>query len=151
MRREELCGARWENLSIEADSGLLWIDDTKHPDSAVRQGRFVSLSPVAIELLREIGIEDDGLIFDVQPDSLTQAFGRARERAGLEGIRLGDTRREAASRKAEDGWTLPMVMAFTGHKDVRTLAGIYLRLRAKLLSQRMHGTSPADSRPGTWD
>ncbi|MHB8495822.1 MAG: site-specific integrase [Casimicrobiaceae bacterium] len=153
MRRSELAGAaRWENLVIDDDYAVLWLPETKHPDPTVANGRFVALSPRAVAVLRELGIRQEGLILPIKPDSLTQSFGRARERAGIKGLRLQDTRREAASRKAEEGWSLPMTQAFTGHKDPRVLAGVYLRLRATMLSRRMHLKRPTDrASQDAWD
>ena len=53
MRRSELAeSARWENLTIEHDCAVLWLPEAKHPDREVVNGRFVSLSPRAVAILR---------------------------------------------------------------------------------------------------
>jgi len=124
---------------------VMWLEHTKHPDRDEHGGRWVSLSPVAVQILMDLGVKSEGRIWEIDPDSLTHAFGRARERAGIVGLRLADTRRDAASSKAEAGWSLPMVATLTGHKDYRTLQRIYPRLRAVHLSKLMHTANSSDA------
>jgi hypothetical protein len=52
--------------------------------------------------LTRYGIETSGQIFSLKPSSVTQAWKRAVDRAGLVDARLHDVRREAFSRLVDD-------------------------------------------------
>lgn len=64
--------------------------------------RDVPLSGAALEVLMSTSREGD-LVFNIRPDSVSQAFGRACKRAGIEGLRFHDLRHEATSRLFEKG------------------------------------------------
>ena len=78
MRRGELVAVRWENVNL--DKQWLWLPDTKH-----NTGRHVPLSKKAVRLLRKVreaaGTAPKGLVFPMQPDSVSRAFARAVNRA----------------------------------------------------------------------
>jgi integrase len=88
-----------------------------------------------------------GRIFPFQPDSITQAFGRAVERAGIKkAIRLHDCRREAISRFVEvHGLTVAEVQQFSGHRDQRTLEEHYLRPSAGATSRKVAKLHASDA------
>ncbi|MHB1580757.1 MAG: site-specific integrase [Acidithiobacillus sp.] len=72
----------------------------------------------------------------IRADSITQAFDRARKRAGIEDLRFHDLRHEATSRLFEKGFNPMEVSAITGHKTLQMLKR-YTHLRAEDLAKRM--------------
>jgi integrase len=132
MRREELTSAKRDQLNR---SVLSVTHKTQHLTGKPRK---VPLSPLAQETIRGLPIRRDGFIVGVRPDSLTQAFSRACERAGIEGLRLHDLRHECASRLFEAGWSIEPVAVVTGHSDWRSLAR-YTNLQASDIAEKLAG------------
>ncbi len=153
MRRAEMTQMIWQ-----------WVDLDRRvialPDEAVKNGvgRQVPISTKATALLREIhcqqGAPTSGRVFDVQPDSVTQAFIRARKRARerhhakcrqqgqapdprfLDDLRYHDMRHEATSRLFERGFTIPEAQVVTGHKTVEQLMR-YTHIRPESLLDKL--------------
>jgi len=67
---------------------------------------------------------------EMQADSITQAFNRACQRAGIKDLRFHDLRHEATSRFFEKGLNTMQVAAITGHKTLQMLQR-YTHLRAE--------------------
>jgi len=119
MRRGEISSLRWEDVHLSAvpeDCHIfLSADRTKNGTS-----RIIPLSDAAIALLRARprGIRK-ALVFPSisKADSVTQAFSRIRERAGIRDLCFHDLRHEAASRIAP---RVPMVtlQAIMGWKSI---------------------------------
>lgn len=118
MRRGELCVLRWEHVDLHASTAHL--PRTKNGDS-----RTAPLSSRAIDVLHALPRRIDGRVFGLQPDSVTQAFERAAERAKIENVTLHDLRHEATSRLAEKLSNVLELAAVTGHKDLRMLKRYY--------------------------
>ncbi|MHB1537499.1 MAG: tyrosine-type recombinase/integrase [Solirubrobacteraceae bacterium] len=118
MRRGELCALRWEHVDLHARTAHL-------PHTKNGHARTVPLSSGAIKVLRELPRRIDGQVFELRPDSVTQAFERAAKRAGIENVRIHDLRHEATSRIAEKLPNLIELAAVTGHKDLRMLKRYY--------------------------
>jgi len=152
MRRSELVTSLlWKHIDL--DARVAHLPDTK-PDAP----RNVPLSTVAIELLRSLPGDRKGKVFKVAPDSITQAFIRARKRARtrylqeceergeeadpdfLVNVRFHDSRHEATSTLFEKGFNPMEAAAVTGHSDLKTLMR-YTHLDASRLAQRLdrHG------------
>lgn len=113
MRRGELVAMTSEDIS----GATLTIPETKTDTP-----RTIPLSRGALEALKEM--PDDG--WNLRPDSITQAWGRACKKAGVVDLRWHDLRHEATSRLFEGrtfGQKLNIAEAalITGHKDVRQL------------------------------
>lgn len=107
MRRGELAKTGGNK---RVDGGLL-IDDDKTGLTSV-----IPLSTVADAILEKY---PNG--FGRKPDSITQAFNRAKNRAGIKDLRFHDLRHEAASRLFEKGLTIEEVSTITRHSDWRSL------------------------------
>jgi len=107
MRRGEI--ARTAGCQ-RVEDGLLIADDKTGKTTVV------PLSTRAHEILDKY---PEG--FGRRPDSITQAFNRARDRAKIEDLRFHDLRHEAASRLFEKGLTIEEVSAITRHSDWRSL------------------------------
>ncbi len=129
MRRGEIAAVRWEHVNLKARTLLI-------PDTKTGTPRTVPLSTKAIALLTNLPRNISGVVFDVAPDSITQAFDRACTRAKLEGLRFHDLRHEATSRLFEKGLNPMEVATITGHKDLRMLRR-YTHLRAEDLARKL--------------
>lgn len=112
MRRGELAKMKWEHIKGKS----LLIPDDKTGKSAT-----IPLSSAADKLLAGIKGEGKGSVFGLRPDSITQAFDRACERAGVKDLRVHDLRHEATSRLFERGLTIEEVATITRHSDWRSL------------------------------
>lgn len=94
------------------------------PETKNGSSRIVPLSKRALSTIRALPLRLDGLMFAIKPDSLTQAFARACERAGLEGFRLHDLRHTATTRLAKR-LDIAELAKVTGHRDTRMLLRYY--------------------------
>ena len=118
-RRSEL--VRNLRANIDLEKRRLFI-----PKHLAKNGhaRTVPLSSLAIEIFRALPAREDGRLFSMQPDSVTQAFERAARRAGIADVRIHDLRHEATSRLALKYGLLDLAK-ITGHTDPKMLMRYY--------------------------
>lgn len=131
MRRGELVKIEWQHVN--------WKARTLHiPETKTGVPRDVPLSERALAVLSAISASStrQGRVFDLRPDSVSQAFERACKRAGIEGLRFHDLRHEATSRFFEMGLNTMEVATITGHKTLEML-NRYTHLRAESLVDRL--------------
>jgi integrase len=114
MRRSELLSIRWEDVDLDRRS--IYLDKTKNGLS-----RTVPLSSRALQVLQDIGQATEGPVFTLAASSVSQAFQRAMDRAGLKAIRFHDLRHEATSRLFERGLNVIEVARITGHVTLAML------------------------------
>ncbi len=131
MRRGEILSLTWQHVHL--DKRYVHLPDTKNGDS-----RNVPLSPLALELLRELprNIRGDQVVFPLHYEALKSAWRRACTKASIANLRFHDLRHEATSRFFEKGLNVMEVAAITGHKDLRTLQR-YTHLRAEDLALKL--------------
>lgn len=156
MRRGEMVNLDWADVLFKTDTIVLY--DTKNGE-----GRTVPMTPRVKEILwrrREAagGAKATGKVFPVQPDSVTQAFGRARDRAREKYVKaclargkepnpklfvdlaLHDSRHEGTSQLFEKhGFNIMEAASVTGHKDLRMLRR-YTHLDTQRLAERLKKT-----------
>lgn len=115
MRRTELVEMLAERVSLERRTTL--VENTKNGEP-----RTVPLTPRAVALLRPL-VEKvrSGRLFPMTPHSVTQAFNRAAERAGMPHLHFHDLRHEGISRLFELGLSVPAVAKISGHKTLSQL------------------------------
>lgn len=118
LRRQECCSMRHEDLK----GALLFVRQGKS------EARTIPLSPKALEAIRQLPRCIHGQVFQIRPDSLTQAFSRACKRSGIKDLRIHDLRHEATARFFEVGLSVPEVALITGHSDWKSLKR-YTQLR----------------------
>ena len=131
MRRGELVKIQSRHIN--------WKNRTLHiPETKTGVPRDVPLSERALAVLRDVCASSNqlGKLFEIQPDSVSQAFERACKRAGIEGLRFHDLRHEATSRFFEMGLNTMEVATITGHKTLEML-NRYTHLRAESLVDRL--------------
>jgi len=116
MRLGEVTRIRWSDLS--EDGRTVIIRQRKHPKQ--KRDQRVPLLPEAVEIIeRQPRIADE--IFPFDGRSVSTAFQRARDAAGLEDIRWHDLRHEGVSRLFERGLDTMSVAVFSGHRDINML------------------------------
>ena len=129
MRRGELVALQWSD--VDFTRRVACLADTKNGES-----RVVPLSSEAVRILQSLPRRINGRVFGMTADSITQAFERACNRAGVVGLRLHDCRREGISRLFEKGWQIPDVACVSGHKTWSQLAR-YTAVRAEELAKKL--------------
>lgn len=119
---EPLEHARW--CDVDWARRVLCLSDAKAGK------RDVPLSPVAIEVLRDLGPgEPDEPIVKITYEALKKGMERACERAGIKNLHLHDLRRTAATRLALKTGNLFLVKSLTGHKTDK-MAARYMQVGA---------------------
>ena len=117
MRRGELAACRWEDIDFRART--IHLAQTKNGEA-----RTVPLSKSATRILLRLRPKEKakGPVFSfTRADTITQAFGRVCDKAGIEGLTLHDLRHEAVSRLFEAGLDPLTVSAISGHKTMQML------------------------------
>ena len=114
MRRSELLSIQWENVDLGRRS--IFLEKTKNG-----LPRTVPLSPKALEVLQGMEQAEAGPVFTLAASSVSQAFQRAVERAGLRTVRFHDLRHEGTSRLFERGLNVIEVARITGHLTLSML------------------------------
>lgn len=133
LRRSEVLSLRWEDVDLTRS--IVKLRKPTHHKKSKTHEREVPLIPAAIKILKDMGSHKIGRLFPITPDSFTQAFGRAKERAGIIDARLHDLRREAISRYVEIyGLGVEKIMNFSGHKDPRTIHDHYLKPHSQTIA-----------------
>lgn len=130
MRRGEIAGLTWDQIDVH--SHIIRLDVTKNGDS-----RVVPLSVAAELAIRKFPRPLQGGRLTTFHDSngLGDAFERACQRAGIEGLTFHDLRHEAASRMAKTmpaptlakvfGWrTLQMAMRYYNPTAAELVAAV---------------------------
>ncbi len=135
LRRSEVVSLRWEDVRLNERIVTLRKPVVSRRQKTKTKQREVPLIPTAIKLLQALRPKKGGLIWNLKAASLTQAFGRAAERAGVHDARLHDLRREAISRYVEIyGLGIEKIMNFSGHSDVKTLVTHYLQPQSRQIA-----------------
>ena len=115
MRRSEILGLTWDNISLEQQ--LAYLPLTKNGTS-----REVPLSIKAVDVLKDQrSRQNTPTPFPVNANAFRLAWERLRKRADLCDLRFHDLRHEAISRFFEIGLSIPKVALISGHKDTKML------------------------------
>ena len=139
-RREgELCEMRLDDFDKKNNQ---WkIRDVKNPDGSKGNHKFAHLEPNALlminELLEpttrrrmlELGYSDN-LLLPVNVKTVSDYFRRACKILDIQDLRFHDLRHEAATRYAEDGFTIPQLQTITLHSSWNSLKR-YVNLRKR--------------------
>lgn len=129
MRRGEIVSLDWKHINFSNQTARL-------PDTKNGESREIPLSKKAMSVLKKQPRNLTGPVFMCRGDSVTQAFTRVRNRAGITDLRFHDLRHEATSRFFELGLGMMEVAAITGHKDL-TMLKRYTHLRAADLARKL--------------
>ena len=141
-RRGEIANLTWGDVDFAACTARL--RETKNGDD-----REIGLSTKAVKVLEGLsrrpkeGETPAGKpVFEISADIITQAFLRAKKRAGIadrdgvDGLTFHDSRHEATSRLFEKGLNVMEAATQTGHKTLQMLRR-YTNLRAKDIAAKL--------------
>lgn len=135
MRREELSRLEWKHIDL--DTRIITLPAT-NTNTKTRQARSIPLSPTAFEILKSLP-RDKERVFEITPDSISHAVGKACKRAQIEDLHFHDLRHEATSRLFENtNLDVMEIRAITGRKSLQMLAR-YTHLRTARLVDRLAG------------
>ena len=129
MRRGEIVKIEWKDINFK--NKTLHISETKTDTP-----RTIPLSKKAIEILKNEPRNINGTVWCIKSDSITQAFKRVCNDAGITDLRFHDLRHEATSRFFEKGLNIMEASSITGHKDLRMLKR-YTHLKAENLAYKL--------------
>lgn len=150
LRREEVCGLRWQD--VDFDDGKLYIRNTVTQNGTLRieaertktqkSRRTIPLIASTVPYLNQLKQtqEQQGLNLDkivvwpdgrsVRPDYISSKTSRVIKAYGLEHIRLHDLRHTAVSLLAATKQVTPKQMQeFLGHEDITTTLNIYTHVQ----------------------
>lgn len=134
MRRKEIAQMRRED--IDWKHSTLVITESKTDRKTGKKGRTIPLTTQALAVLRSLPARLDGAIWGLEAESISQAFERTRDQAGIVDLRFHDLRHEAISRLFELGLTVENVALISGHADWRSLKG-YTHPNARKLAKAL--------------
>lgn len=150
LRREEVCGLRWQD--IDFDAGKLCVRNTVTQNGSLKieaertktqkSRRTIPLIESTVPYLKQLKRtqEQHGLDLDkvvawldgrsVRPDYISSKTRRVMKAYGLEHIRLHDLRHTAVSLLAATKQVTPKQMQeFLGHEDVTTTLNVYAHVQ----------------------
>ena len=131
MRLSEQLSLRWENLDLQKRTAFLPAEITK-----TKKSRTVPLTDKALEVLREIPRHISGKVFNMSLNYHNKGWRALCKRAGVEGLRWHDLRREATSRLFERGLSISQVQSITGHQTLQMLS-TYTQHDAEVLAIKL--------------
>ena len=117
MRAGELCNLGWED--IDFNRRVAHLELTKNGYS-----RDVPLSKKAIKLLYQLKSVNLPSVFDLDADSLSTLFRRARDSCGISDLHFHDSRREALTRMSKKVNVMDLAK-ISGHRDIKILLNTY--------------------------
>lgn len=129
MRRGEIVKIEWKDIDFKKKT--LHIDETKTDTP-----RTIPLSKKAMAILKSEPRNINGVVWCIQADSITQAFGRVCKTAGIINLRFHDLRHEATSILFEKGLSIMQASSVTGHADLKMLKR-YTHLKAEDLVDKL--------------
>lgn len=129
-REDELCSLRLDDYD---DLNSQWlIRDAKNPNGSIGNHKYAHMEPRAINMIDEfmnpevrermaaLGY-DKNILIPVNAATVSAYFTRACSACGISDLRFHDLRHEAATRYAEDGFTIPQLQTITLHESWNTL------------------------------
>jgi integrase len=118
MRRGEILGLQWRDINF--DKRTAHIPLTKNGES-----RTVPLSREAINILKELPRNIDGVVFPIKHANLSAHFMKARAKAQITDFHFHDLRHMAITRMAEKLPNVIELSAVSGHKSLAMLKRYY--------------------------
>lgn len=151
LRRSELLGLKWENISFEAETvairhtvskctSTVAKDKTKNASSRRVYPMLPEIRAILLEAKERDSINkslfgneyaindyvfkwDDGRPYD--PDFISRKFRQLLQQYGLPRIRFHDLRHSCASMLYEMGYDLKDIMEWLGHSDIKMTGNLY--------------------------
>lgn len=129
-RQDELMNLRLSDFDRHNAQWL--IRDVKNPDGSKGNHKYAHLEPNAIAIIDELlqpnvrnrmiysGYGDD-LLIPANTRTVGAYFSRACHVCEIDSLRFHDLRHEAATRLAEDNWSIPQIQTVTLHSSWKSL------------------------------
>lgn len=129
-REDEICSMRLADFDKQYNQWL--IRDVKNPNGSDGNHKYAHLETHALKLIQEflkpdtrkrmlnLGYSAD-LLVPANTKTISTYFTRACLVLGIEDLRFHDLRHEAATRYAEDGFTIPQLQTITLHSSWSSL------------------------------
>lgn len=133
MRRSELLGLRWRDIS--QNRRVVPLHMTKNGERRempLSQRSYAALS----DWRQSCDVNDEDRAFPLSAGGLEQIWRRLLRRANISDLRFHDLRHEAVSRLFERGLNVMEVSSISGHKELR-MPRRYSHLRAEDLVVRL--------------
>ncbi len=138
MRRGEIASLKWQNVDLDRRTAYL-------PKTKNNEERTVPLSPAAVEILKKLDRGEESCLFKLSDVSITQAFIKTCQKAGIDGLTFHDLRHEGTSRLFEHtDLDIMEIKSITGHKTLQMLAR-YSHLRTYKLVDRLAGAKRGEA------
>jgi len=118
MRRGELLSLRWSDIDLSGRTATLW--QTKNADK-----RVVPLSSRAIAVLQSMPRNIGGVVFPINGFTVSAAFDRALDRAGIRDFHFHDLRHMAVTELSKRLPNLIELAAVSGHRSLKMLQRYY--------------------------
>ena len=129
-REDEICSLRLADYDRHNTQWL--VRDAKYPEGSEGHHKYAHLETKAIDLvnkfldketrLRMLDLgRSEALLVPINTATVSTYFTRACSHLGIEGLRFHDLRHEAATRYAEDGFSIPKLQTITLHESWNTL------------------------------
>jgi integrase len=118
MRRGELLSLRWSDIDLSCSTATLW--QTKNGDK-----RVVPLSSRAIAVLQSMPRNIGGVVFPINGFTVSAAFDRALDRAGITDFHFHDLRHMAVTELSKRLPNLIELAAVSGHRSLKMLQRYY--------------------------
>lgn len=144
MRRGELARIQWGDVDKEKRAVL--VRKRKHPRAVLAKDEWVPLLGDAWKIVQRQPQSDDGRIFPVSREALTDAVTAGTRALGIPDLHLHDMRREATSALREMGFDREARKAITGHKSDEA-HDIYLSVSLESLHQTYDAAQEKQRRP----
>ncbi|MBI3552609.1 MAG: tyrosine-type recombinase/integrase [Elusimicrobia bacterium] len=112
MRRGEILGLRWENLTL--DHGVIFVLKSKSG-----KPREIPLTPQLGALLRGFGARRQGPVFQIPAITVKRHFAKALEKAKIDDFRFHDLRHTFASHFVMSTGDLPALQRILGHSSLK--------------------------------
>jgi len=132
MRLGEICRIRWEDY--DAENGVVWIRDRKHPTLKQGNHQRVPLLTGAKTVIDRQPRKGE-YIFPYEARSVSSGFTRMMKGLGIEDLRFHDLRHEGISRLFEKGMQIQEVAMISGHRDWGSLRR-YTNLKPEEVSKK---------------
>lgn len=117
-RQEEICRIRWDDLDESRQAVM--VRDMKNPGDKIGNNVWCHLPDEAWAIVKSMPRTCDE-IFPYNSESVSTAWSRACERAGVKDLHFHDLRHDGVSRLFEMGWDIPRVASVSGHRDWNSL------------------------------
>jgi len=137
MRRGEVCALSWGQVDLKARVIRVRAHQTK-----TRRPRSVPISVTLGAILESRAGPPSDLVIGCRPQSVTEAFSRARSAARVDDLRFHDLRHTALTRLRRAGVDLFTLAAIAGHTSMASMRRYQLVSEADLVlaADRLDGT-----------